>query len=140
MQEKNEDSGICEAAEQLRTAVQILFEHAERWHLLALTLAKDQRSGARARMARDSIKPSENPNGSLTYRVADRQGHIAAVTVGKNGDGNYWAVIEFRRGAGPRARRWDCPHWPQLLADINRKRMEYHCALFDIEEPSAAHW
>jgi hypothetical protein len=25
-------------------------------------------------------------------------------------------------------------------ADIDRKRMEYHCPLFDIEEPAAAHW
>jgi hypothetical protein len=52
-------------------------------------------------MARDSIKPSKNPDGSVTYRVEDPpEGHIAAVTVGKDGDGSYWAVIEFRRGLG----------------------------------------
>ena len=67
-------------------------------------------------MARDSIKPSKSPDGSVTYRVEDPpEGHIAAVTVGKNRDGSYWAVIEFRRGVGPGAMRLDCPHWPQPI-------------------------
>src|SRR6266571_7569629 len=90
---------------------------------------------------RPDYRTSKSPDGSVTYRVEDPpEGHIAAVTVGKNRDGSYWAVIEFRSGVGPGAMRWDCPHWPQLLADIDRKRMEYHCPLFDIEEPAAAHW
>jgi len=93
-----------------------------------------------ARMTRDNIKPTRNPNGSLTYRVEALEGQIAANTVGKNSDGSYWAAIEFWKGVRPRAMRWDCPHWRELLAGVDQKRVEYHCPLFPIEEPTAGHW
>jgi len=54
-----------------------------------------------ARMTRDNIKPTRNPNGSLTYRVEALEGQIAANTVGKNSDGSYWAAIEFWKGVRP---------------------------------------
>jgi len=104
-------------------------------------MAVPQKVSWEARMTRDGIKPTRSPNESLTYRVEDPlEGQIAAVTVGKNSDGSYWAVIEFWRGVGSGAMRLDCPHWPQLLASIDQTRGEYHCPLFPIEQPTTGYW
>jgi len=91
-------------------------------------------------MTRNGIEPTRSPNGSLTYRVEALEGQIAAVTVGKNVDRSYWAVIEFWRGVGPGAMRLDCPHWSQLLTSIDQTRGEYHCPLFPIEQPTTGYW
>jgi len=104
-------------------------------------MAVPQKVSWEARMTRDGIKPTRSPNGSLTYRVEDAlEGQIAAVTVGKNSDGSYWAMIEFWKGVRPGAMRLDCPHWSQLLASIDHKRVEHHCPLFPIEQPTTGYW
>jgi hypothetical protein len=114
--------------EQLVATMRLIEKTRRDWHELVAqiqsskeTLAKSEKTLARpegsaranigpspskcdgrVRMARDSINPSKNPDGSLTYRVKDPpEGHIAAVSVGKNRDGSNWAVIEFRKGVGP---------------------------------------
>jgi hypothetical protein len=93
-------------------------------------------------MAGDDISLTKSPNGSLSYRLErppdDCQ--VATLEIGKRTDGSYWARIEFRRGDGLTMSQWSCPNWAQLLADIDRKRTEYNCPLFPIEEPTAAHW
>ncbi len=88
------------------------------------------------------IRRTKSADGSLTYHVdgAPKDCQIATLTVGRNTAGVYWARIVFRAGSGPALAQWFFPHWSQLLADVDQKRMEYHCPLFPIEEPRAAHW
>jgi hypothetical protein len=93
-------------------------------------------------MALDDFKLTRNPNGSLTYRLEKPSDdcQIAALEIGKRRDGSYWARIEFRARVGLTMAQWSCPDWAQLLADIDHKRVEYHCPLFPIEEPTTVHW
>ena len=82
-----------------------------------------------------------NPHPYRTFtEPASLPVELAALEVGKRSDGSYWARIEFRTEVGLTMSQWSCPNWAQLLADIDRKRAEYNCPIFPIEEPTAAHW
>ena len=79
----------------------------------------------------------------LLRRLLAGQVPAAVLTRPKHGfarDGSYWARIEFRARVGLTMAQWSCPDWAQLLADIDHKRVEYHCPLFPIEEPTTVHW